>query len=91
MILKCSKYYVNEQAQVVPLDDNSTAQIKTIIETYAKNALRTIALAYRDLDFNTGGENHNDPEDANVKDVESSELTLVCVLGIYDVIRTEVP
>ena len=55
MILKCCKFYMNERGQVVPLDDNNLAQIKTIIETYAKLALRTIALAYSDLDANSGG------------------------------------
>jgi len=91
MILKCCKHYMNEKGEVVPLDDNSVAQIKEIIESYAKLALRTIALAYRDLDHNTGGTNHNDPEDQDVKDVETNDLTLVCIMGIYDVIRTEVP
>lgn len=63
----------------------------TIIDTYAKKALRTIALAYRDISPGECGEKHDVPNDADIKDIEKSDLTLICILGIYDVIRSEVP
>lgn len=91
MILKCCNTYVNESGQVAPLDDNTTAQVLTIIDTYAKNALRTIAVAYRDLQPGECGEKHDEPNDADLKDSETSNLTLIGILGIYDVIRSEVP
>ena len=34
---------------------------------------------------------HDQPADAEIKDVETSKITLIAVLGIYDVIRSEVP
>ena len=37
------------------------------------------------------GEAHSEPESDEIKNVEKSGITLVAVLGIYDVIRSEVP
>jgi len=37
------------------------------------------------------GENHSEPEVEEIKNLEKSGITLVAVLGIYDVIRSEVP
>lgn len=37
------------------------------------------------------GEKHDEPLEAELKDVETSDLILTGILGIYDVIRTEVP
>lgn len=91
LVLKSCNTYVNESGQVAPLDDNVVAQVKTIIDTYAKQALRTIAVAYRDLNEGEGGDKHESPNDAELKDVETSNLTLIGILGIYDVIRSEVP
>lgn len=91
MILKCCTSYVNEAGQVMPLDDNVVSQVKAIIDSYARQALRTIAVAYRDLQPGEYGQNHDEPLDAEIKDVELSNLTLIGILGIYDVIRSEVP
>lgn len=91
MILACCNKYVNESGEVVELTDNKRTQIKNQITTYASMALRTIALAYRDLQPGECGENHDLPHDQEIKDIEKSDLTLICVLGIYDIIRSEVP
>lgn len=54
----------------------------------AQNALRTICLAYKDL---------NDSEDLSTKDklgvydIETKGFTLIFVFGIADVVRPEVP
>ena len=34
---------------------------------------------------------HDEPQDEEIKNVEKSNITLIAVLGIYDVIRSEVP
>jgi len=80
------------------MDDTKLKQIKDIIVTYASAALRTIALAYRDLNDGDFGEKHADPQKdvVGVKDCEKKQshddgLTLVGILGIYDIIRPEVP
>ena len=73
------------------MTDSINGNIDNVINSYAKQALRTICLAYKDLMPEECGIRHNLPEDADVKDVEKSGLTLICVFGIKDIIRKEVP
>lgn len=87
---KCTKY-MDEQGRVQRLDDQVREQVLTNITFYAKKALRTIALAYRDLEPGLHGDKHQQPDDAEIKDVETQDLTLISIMGIYDIIRTEVP
>lgn len=63
------------------------------IEDYAGAALRTISLAYKDLQPNEGGHDHQetDPEHDEIGIVEKSGLTLIAIIGIKDIIRPEVP
>lgn len=56
-----------------------------VIEPMADDGLRTIAVAYKD--FNT---NHDEPDwedEANIV----NNLTLICLVGIEDPVRPEVP
>ena len=62
-----------------------------IINEYAKQALRTICLAYKDISPNECGPSHEQPETADVKDIETSGLILICIFGIMDIVREEVP
>jgi len=62
-----------------------------IINEFATKALRTIVIAYKDLEQGEGGESHDAPEDEEIKDIEKQGLTLVAILGIKDIVRTEVP
>lgn len=66
-------------------------KLDSVITDYAKQALRTICLAYKDLEPNQGGPRHDQPEAADVKDVEKDGFTLICILGIMDIVRPEVP
>jgi len=67
-------------------------QLKKQIETYAKNALRTIAFGYKDLNENEGGEDHKFKEEGSkIYKVEEGDFTLICIAGIMDIIREEVP
>ena len=69
------------------IDETLRAQINEAIITYAKNALRTIGIAYKYTD-------HVDPTSKNASGVlkdEESGFTLVGICGIEDVIREEVP
>jgi Ca2+ transporting ATPase len=68
------------------------AKAKGLIEKYAKKALRTFAFGFKDLEENEGGENHDEKEeDGKAYKIESSGLTLICLCGIKDIIREEVP
>lgn len=40
---------------------------------------------------NEHGPDHDEPKDADVKDIEKSGLTLICIFGIMDIVRPEVP
>lgn len=54
----------------------------------AGRALRTICLAYKDIGPR---EDLNTKDDKGVYHVETTDLTLVAVLGIKDILRQEVP
>ena len=62
------------------------------IKSYAKNALRTIAFAYKDLDSAIGGPTHEEMiEGSKIAVVEESDNILIAIAGIMDIIREEVP
>ena len=48
-------------------------------------------MAYKDVSENECGAEHDQPVDKDVKDIETSGLTLICILGIMDIVRPEVP
>lgn len=83
--------YLDENGQSQPFGDSQRQLVDQIIKKFAGKALRTIALAYRDLEPNLHGQFHEEPRDKALKDVETQGLTLIGILGIYDVIRSEVP
>ena len=71
------------EAGVAPLEGALLAEVQDAIENMADNALRTIALAYRDV-----------PDPAGVGEDDSipcAGLTLIAILGIKDPCRPEVP
>jgi magnesium-transporting ATPase (P-type) len=54
--------------------------------------LRTIALAYKDLQDGQGGPNHEDlVSGSKIGVVEESDNILIAIVGIMDIIREEVP
>ena len=73
---RCDKY-VNEDGRVVNLDDNKIEELKACIHSFADGALRTLCLAYKDVDSEPKGEEPI-PEDGFV---------LVAIVGIKDPVR----
>ncbi|CAG8516926.1 1947_t:CDS:10 [Dentiscutata erythropus] len=72
--------YINADGKVHKLDDKTKPQFENTITEYAKKALRTICLAYRDI---TASElNHIDDENPPLRD-------LIClgIVGIQDPLR----
>ena len=68
------------------------SQLNNVIQSYAKLALRTIAFAYKDLKETDGGNNHEDKDPGSkIYKIEEDGLTLICIAGIKDIIREEVP
>lgn len=66
--------------------------LRTITD-YAKQALRTITLAYKDLEPGEGGHAHvdMDPSNPHIAVIEKTGFTLIGIIGIKDIIRKEVP
>jgi len=54
----------------------------------AQNALRTICVAYKDLN---GNEDLDSKDNLGVYNVETNDLTMLAIFGIADIIRPEVP
>lgn len=63
------------------------------IKNFAKQALRTIAFAYKDLLPNEGGPTHEEMSEINPKiaKIEENGNILIALAGIKDIIREEVP
>lgn len=88
---KSCTHYLDENAQPQPLNDQVNNLIDDVINKYATKALRTIVIAYKDIEAGENGVKHDEPVTEDVKDIETSGLTLIGVIGIMDVIREEVP
>ena len=60
-----------------------------VITKFAQDALRTICVAFKDIQEGENGAKHD--EGHPIKDIETSGFTLICIFGIMDIIRAEVP
>jgi P-type Ca2+ transporter type 2B len=91
-IIETCSHYMNEAGEKTLLDDQVKQQLNTIIKKYATNALRCICFAYKDLKEGDGGAAHeNKAEGSKIYDIEMDGMTLICLVGIKDIIREEVP
>ena len=88
IVLDCCQYYFNPKGETKFLDSTLRELIEEGIAQMASQALRTLCVAFKDL---------NKGEDIKVKDsrgvfqVEKNDLVLFAVLGIKDILREEVP
>jgi len=88
--LACT-HFVDEDGVRKPRTDAKFKEIHGMIKSYAKEALRTVALGYKDVKANEHGERHDEPTDEAIKSIEKDNFTLVAILGIEDTIRETVP
>ncbi|KAI9016536.1 PMCA-type calcium-translocating P-type ATPase [Phycomyces nitens] len=79
-IVKSCTHYIDAQGQIQILDANTRLGFEIRLDRYAKQALRTLGLAYRDLDKEAF--DGLDPDNAPV-----SRLVLVAIVGIQDQLR----
>ena len=91
IVLGSCSHYLNEAGERVEMTDQMKGNLVNVINQYARQALRTITLGYKDLQPGEHGPRHDDHEDQPVKEVEKSGFTLICILGIMDIVRPEVP
>ncbi|KAL9552216.1 hypothetical protein MBANPS3_003883 [Mucor bainieri] len=80
IVLESCKYYINNKGESQELNEEASKKFNGIISSYADKALRTIALAYRDI---------SKSKYKKVSDDEPplEELTLIGIVGIMDPLR----
>ncbi|XP_071398889.1 plasma membrane calcium-transporting ATPase 1 isoform X1 [Centroberyx affinis] len=85
LLKKCYKILTGNGEHKVFRPRDRDDMVKKVIEPMASEGLRTICLAYRDFPASEG-----EPDWDNENDILTG-LTCVCVVGIEDPVRTEVP
>lgn len=97
IVLATCSHYLDAGGSKVELSDSMVNQLNDTIQGFAKQALRTIAFAYKDLQPDEGGPAHEDMvrgedgKETKVAVIEEGGLTLIAIAGIKDIIREEVP
>lgn len=89
VIVECCSKYLDEDGNELPLTDVVKGTINNTINKFAADALRTIVVGYKDIQEGENGPKHSDGE--QIKDIELSGFTMICIYGIMDIIRAEVP
>ncbi|CAL1300144.1 unnamed protein product [Larinioides sclopetarius] len=95
MILKKCNFIAGRDGQVESFTkEDQDRLVKTIIEPMASEGLRTIGIAYKDYVYAAEAQNQiqitSEPDWEN-EDAIVSELTCLCIVGIEDPVRPEVP
>jgi Ca2+ transporting ATPase len=89
MIEISNSFHNTESGQITPLDNESKKLLEGSIENMAKKALRTIGIAYKEVD--PSKLDLNQPDDRGIFAYEKDGFTIIGICGIKDVIRPEVP
>jgi Ca2+-transporting ATPase len=84
-VLKDCTAYLDEQGQSQPLKEEKIAQLEGFINDMADMALRTLLLAHRDYPSMA-----DMPKDWIDNPPDSSNLTVDCIVGIIDPLRSDV-
>ncbi|KAI8137844.1 PMCA-type calcium-translocating P-type ATPase [Fennellomyces sp. T-0311] len=82
IVLKSCTRYMDAKGNTKKLDKDGKARFTNIITEYANNALRTIALAYRDIKTEEYERTTSQAEEPPLE-----ELTLIGIVGIMDPLR----
>uniref|UniRef100_A0A8C6KJI3 Calcium-transporting ATPase n=1 Tax=Nothobranchius furzeri TaxID=105023 RepID=A0A8C6KJI3_NOTFU len=85
LLKKCCKILIANGEPKVFRPRDRDDMVKKVIEPMASEGLRTICLAYRDFPVSDG-----EPDWDNENDILTG-LTCICVVGIEDPVRPEVP
>jgi len=87
--------YINENGQVTVLDEEKKAQIlsEVVVEAFAKNALRTILVTYKDYtvaEFEALSADNNNFEREEDREVLEKDLVATGIFALEDPLRPEV-
>ncbi|KAI7861506.1 PMCA-type calcium-translocating P-type ATPase [Spinellus fusiger] len=80
IVLESCTHYLTSDGKVKKIDKEAQVKNSGLISTYADKALRTIALAYRDINKHTYDTMSEEEPDLN-------ELVLIGIVGIMDPLR----
>ncbi|KAJ0611812.1 putative P-type Ca(2+) transporter [Helianthus annuus] len=83
IILNMCDKIINEDGEIVQMSDKQRKAITDVINGFACEALRTICLAFKDLE--TGSTSDN--QDSSSNDIPESNYTVIAVVGIKDPVR----
>jgi len=61
IVKNCCSHYIDSNGRVKRMNDAISSSLDSVINEYAKQALRTIALAYKDIVPGECGPNHDLP------------------------------
>eukprot|EP00831_Metopus_contortus_P056942 TRINITY_DN492_c0_g1_i1.p1 TRINITY_DN492_c0_g1~~TRINITY_DN492_c0_g1_i1.p1 ORF type:complete len:577 (-),score=128.99 TRINITY_DN492_c0_g1_i1:972-2702(-) len=81
----CSHF--QSKGRITKISNEMRSRISNSVDRFNKSALRTISVAYRELRPDEFGPEHNQIGEGGKYIVEEDKLTLLCVLGIRDVLR----
>ncbi len=88
MVLKRCNRFIDAQGKIVDMDAQKAKDMEeNIINNYAKRALRTICIAYKEVVPGDGGDVHEDELSAGNPVIEEGDFICIGILGIKDVIR----
>jgi magnesium-transporting ATPase (P-type) len=62
-VKNCCSHYLDAEGNVQVMTDEIKGNLDNVIFKYASKALRTIAVAYKDLSPNENGPEHDEPKD----------------------------
>ena len=88
MVLQSCSNFQDFNGSIHPLEGKLKIEIEDAIEKMAEQSLRTLAVAYKDF---SEGVDLISKDKKGVHDIEKSGLTLLCLFGIKDIVREEVP
>ncbi|XP_059142779.1 plasma membrane calcium-transporting ATPase 2-like isoform X3 [Physella acuta] len=94
VVVKKCDYILNESGIAVPFNQREQEKVvNDVIEPMASDGLRTICLAYKDFVRGEKAENEGSLDGVDWDDEPSiyRSLTCVCIVGIEDPVRPEVP
>jgi len=83
----CSHYYSLKDDEVVPMTEELKEKIEEEITNMANKALRTICIAFKELN---GDEDCESKDNKEIYEIEKSNFILLGVLGVRDILRKEV-
>jgi len=93
VLARCTKF-VSGSGEDVDLKESDAEEAREVALAYARRGMRTLTLAYRDLPsgFNLDTESNSlKNSDGTPALAAETELTSICVVGIEDPLRPEVP